>query len=1301
MFNKTKSFATLTLLSTALVFFASSSAQATTASYTSSATVSPATPSQYSGSAGGDGWGLAFYNGNVYNVFHHSLTLQVACHNQTTAQTCHGFTSPKTVYDSSPNGLFRNYAFATSSQPTIWIDQATGKLYVYATAIHGTGIRLGTAGVVCVDTTSNSSNPFCGFSPLSALLDSALQQAVSNISDGVIVGANFYAVNFYSTSADAQAGSNTTTNTMMCFSLTTFSACPGQPYAINFGTDSITVPASPAPTIAASGSEIIIPFFTSTAISTNGNRITCFDTSSLGACTGTWPIDDPAGLASSSYNMGPLTAVSCDPSDPAAQNCTAVGFDQATNLPTYSVEVAGQWQKPVDFPTSDFAISNTTLNGISCIDALDCVAVGSDGNNQPITITETAGSWGAPEEVSISIGALNGVSCTDITNCVAVGSDYSSGQALAVVGSWSSWGQAYDVGGISSVLSGISCPDQNNCVAVGTDNSTYTPMGIAYSYGVWEQPTDVSTSYGGLSAISCTDVSDCVAVGQDQANYVGWYIVYNSGWDTPVDVSGATASFSGVSCTDASQLDCVLVGFDENFGAPLYAVSSNFVMGVATDAGPSGTLSGVSCGSTSVCSVVGSGVINYATAPMTGSIDALGNPTLNMFSPNYGDPSISNAGGALPTIDPTTNVPNGFCMRNNSFSCFDLSGTAVSSTADSNLSQLLAASANTIAGWEGPATQFGAKIYFANENGADCYDFAAAAECLGYPLVFPTLTHGYSLTVDPNRPGCLWENADAGDGQIQNFDIYTGSTCGLEGNRFSITQFTQPPTICNPQVYSTLVVQSPDSSSYSGGTVQFEDSSGNLLGSAIPIGSDGSVDLSSISSILAAQSTLPQFLVRLPGAPLTPVTVEMNWIATNDPSCYLPPSSSAAPRVSGTPVYGQTVSSNNGSWTMTDGTYSYQWYSCAGLSCTAVGTNASTYELQASDIGNTVYSVVTATGLDGSTLSQDSSNVIGPVTGLPTRLQLAQSSTNLTANGNFVTDEAITLTATVSVGSSVTSVMVPDSSGTVEFDYTDSHGLSTIVSCGSVATVNGIATCTYTPTGPATTHGTLRFSAIFVPVANGAYGGSNDQKSAVTVVGIPQAPVIITNTTFTSPLGTPIALTASGGSGVINYSFALSPECLVESGNLLSRNHTGTCTITAINPANGDYAMGVSAPVTFTFTTPTNPPVTPHSASAPPLHIQFRFDSTVLSASAKKYLDGYAKRLIALHVRSITVRGYASFVGLKSWNMILSKWRAIAVCTYLKNALRKLGHSNIRVIAVTGGIRTTSTPWGLNQVVLT
>ena len=198
MFNKIKTFATLALLSTALVFFASSSAQATTASYTSTATVSPATPSQYSGSAGGDGWGLAFYNGNVYNVFHHTLTLQVACHNQTTAEACAGFSSPKTVHDVSPNGPYRFDQFATSSEPTIWIDQASGKLYVYATAIRGNGTATGTAGVVCVDTTSSSSNPFCGFTPLSGMYDAPLQQDVSNISDGVIVGSNFYAVNFLS-----------------------------------------------------------------------------------------------------------------------------------------------------------------------------------------------------------------------------------------------------------------------------------------------------------------------------------------------------------------------------------------------------------------------------------------------------------------------------------------------------------------------------------------------------------------------------------------------------------------------------------------------------------------------------------------------------------------------------------------------------------------------------------------------------------------------------------------------------------------------------------------------------------------------------------------------------------------------------------------------------------------------------------------------------------------------------------------------------------------------------------------------
>lgn len=72
------------------------------------------------------------------------------------------------------------------------------------------------------------------------------------------------------------------------------------------------------------------------------------------------------------------------------------------------------------------------------------------------------------------------------------------------------------------------------------------------------------------------------------------------------------------------------------------------------------------------------------------------------------------------------------------------------------------------------------------------------------------------------------------------------------------------------------------------------------------------------------------------------------------------------PVVTGTPKQGQTLQTDNGSWTFDLDylTYAYQWLRCdaAGANCSDIaGATASSYVLQAADIGATVRSEVTAT----------------------------------------------------------------------------------------------------------------------------------------------------------------------------------------------------------------------------------------------------------------------------------------------------------------------------------------------------
>ena len=81
------------------------------------------------------------------------------------------------------------------------------------------------------------------------------------------------------------------------------------------------------------------------------------------------------------------------------------------------------------------------------------------------------------------------------------------------------------------------------------------------------------------------------------------------------------------------------------------------------------------------------------------------------------------------------------------------------------------------------------------------------------------------------------------------------------------------------------------------------------------------------------------------------------------------PSDSAPPAVTGQTVQGQTLSTSNGSWSGSPTSYAYRWQDCnsSGESCVSIsGATSSSYTLQASDVGSTIRSVVTATNSGGS-----------------------------------------------------------------------------------------------------------------------------------------------------------------------------------------------------------------------------------------------------------------------------------------------------------------------------------------------
>src|SRR5947209_6207306 len=160
----------------------------------------------------------------------------------------------------------------------MYLDQHTGKLYVYATRNSD-----GTAGVVCVDTTIAAANPdpFCGYTQLTGAGE-ASAFGFSAVGSPQLIGKHWYAFNFVTGSE--QSGAK---NTVMCFDVGTDAACAGQPYTVSLGAGPMQTNL-PSPSVAAIGNKLIIPLEANSE-----QRITCFDDATQGTCSGAWPITLP------------------------------------------------------------------------------------------------------------------------------------------------------------------------------------------------------------------------------------------------------------------------------------------------------------------------------------------------------------------------------------------------------------------------------------------------------------------------------------------------------------------------------------------------------------------------------------------------------------------------------------------------------------------------------------------------------------------------------------------------------------------------------------------------------------------------------------------------------------------------------------------------------------------------------------------------------------------------------------------------------------------------------------------------
>jgi hypothetical protein len=325
----------------------------------------------------------------------------------------------------------------------------------------------------------------------------------------------------------------------------------------------------------------------------------------------------------------------------SSSSCVAVGFD----LGSQPLTLAGD---PSSWGTAQVRVlglgallnqygDGSVLLSVTCTSPTSCVAVGEDGNDQPLVLTGDPATWTASHARQITLGGalgsaglLTSVACTSSTACVAVGSD-GRGQPLALVGDPASWtaaqaremalGAAFGEGGS---LASVTCTSSSACVAVGRDRHRM-PIVVSGNPSAWvggqvqEIPLGAPFGWGGsLSSIACTTSSACIAVGGDGHSQPFMLAGDPSTWsvaqanEIKLDGSfGASGSLLSVTCTTISS--CVAVGYDGR-NQPLMvagdpstpwtgAQAADVVLGNAFSAG--GELTSISCVSSSDCVAAG------------------------------------------------------------------------------------------------------------------------------------------------------------------------------------------------------------------------------------------------------------------------------------------------------------------------------------------------------------------------------------------------------------------------------------------------------------------------------------------------------------------------------------------------------------------------------------------------------------------------------------------------------------------------------------------------------------------------
>lgn len=171
-------------------------------------------------------------------------------------------------------------------------------------------------------------------------------------------------------------------------------------------------------------------------------------------------------------------------------------------------------------------------------------------------------------------GVLDGVSCLSATDCMAVGWSSAGRHDLALAAHWDGqrWRRlAIGDGSGSTELKRVSCWSADGCLAVGTSGPQKSPAAVAEAWdgSTWrlaEPALPAGTTSGQLSGVSCPHPARCMVVG-GYTSRRGRKFPLAESWDghnwrvlrppSPTRVQGAW--FNGITCGGPAA--CMAIGF--------------------------------------------------------------------------------------------------------------------------------------------------------------------------------------------------------------------------------------------------------------------------------------------------------------------------------------------------------------------------------------------------------------------------------------------------------------------------------------------------------------------------------------------------------------------------------------------------------------------------------------------------------------------------------------------------------------------------------------------------------------------